>query len=92
MAWDNPAETPGFKVNVDRGFVEKILALAADRVPVFAEAEVNPSRVWAGLYEVTPDHHPILGPCPVYPGCSSPTDSADMESCTLRRRGGFLRT
>jgi sarcosine oxidase subunit beta len=68
MAWNNPAETPGFKVNVDRGFVEKILALAADRVPVFAKAEVNPSRAWAGLYEVTPDHHPILGPVSGVPG------------------------
>jgi sarcosine oxidase, subunit beta len=68
MAWNDPAETPGFKLNVDRGFVEKILALAADRVPVFAEAQVNPSRAWAGLYEVTPDHHPILGPVCALPG------------------------
>jgi sarcosine oxidase subunit beta len=68
MAWNDPAETPSFKMNVDRGFVEKVLALAADRVPVFAMAEVNPSRAWAGLYEVTPDHHPILGPVPDVPG------------------------
>jgi sarcosine oxidase, subunit beta len=68
MAWNDPAETPGFKMNVHPGFVEKILALAADRVPVFAEAEVNPSRAWAGLYEVTPDHHPILGRTPGVPG------------------------
>jgi sarcosine oxidase, subunit beta len=68
MAWNDPAETPGFKLNVDRRFVEKILALAADRVPVFAEAQVNPSRAWAGLYEVTPDHHPILGPVCALPG------------------------
>jgi sarcosine oxidase subunit beta len=68
MAWNDPAETPGFKLGVDRRFVEKILALAADRVPVFEEAEVNPSRAWAGFYEVTPDHHPILGPVPQVPG------------------------
>jgi sarcosine oxidase subunit beta len=68
MAWNDPAETPGFKLNVDRGFVEKILTHAVDRVPVFAEAQVNPSRAWAGLYEVTPDHHPILGPVPHVPG------------------------
>jgi len=29
---------------------------------------VNPSRAWAGLYEVTPDHHPILGPVSGMPG------------------------
>jgi sarcosine oxidase subunit beta len=68
MAWNDPAEIPGFRAGVDRGFVEKILALAADRVPVFAEAEVNPSRAWSGLYEVTPDHHPILGTVPQVPG------------------------
>jgi sarcosine oxidase subunit beta len=68
MAWNNPAETPGFKEGVDREVVEKILTLAADRVPVFAEAEVNPSRAWSGWYEVTPDHHPILGAVPQVPG------------------------
>jgi len=25
---------------------------------------VNPKRAWAGLYEMTPDHHPILGSVP----------------------------
>src|SRR5262249_42805289 len=68
MAWNDPAETPGFKTHVDRSFVEKVLTLAADRVPVFAEAQVNPARAWAGLYEITPDHHPILGHVPAVPG------------------------
>jgi glycine/D-amino acid oxidase-like deaminating enzyme len=68
FAWNDPAETPGFKTQFDRAFVEKILTRAADRVPVFAEVEVNPSRCWAGLYEMTPDHHPILGAAPDVPG------------------------
>jgi sarcosine oxidase subunit beta len=34
------------------------------RVPCLAEAEVNPRRAWAGLYEMTPDHHAIIGPSP----------------------------
>jgi sarcosine oxidase subunit beta len=38
------------------------------RFPVLEEAEVNPSRGWAGLYEVTPDHHPILGKVPELEG------------------------
>jgi sarcosine oxidase subunit beta len=33
-------------------------------VPAFENLEVNPKRAWAGLYEVTPDHHAILGPAP----------------------------
>lgn len=62
LAWDDPEETPGFKTDFDPGFIEKILTRAADRVPRLAEAEVNPRRAWAGLYEMTPDHHAIIGP------------------------------
>jgi sarcosine oxidase subunit beta len=61
LAWNDPEETPGFKTEFDPGFVEKILTRAADRVPCLAEAEVNPRRAWAGLYEMTPDHHAIIG-------------------------------
>ncbi len=64
LAWNDPAETPGFKMEFDATFVEKILTRAASRVPVLAEAEVNPRRAWAGLYEMTPDHHAIIGPAP----------------------------
>jgi sarcosine oxidase subunit beta len=61
LAWNDPEEMPGFKTDFDPGFVEKILTRAADRVPCFANLPVNPKRAWAGLYEMTPDHHPILG-------------------------------
>lgn len=64
LAWNDPEETPGFKTDFDPGFVEKILTRAADRVPLLAEAEVNPRRAWAGLYEMTPDHHAVIGPAP----------------------------
>jgi sarcosine oxidase subunit beta len=64
LAWNDPEETPGFKTEFDPGFIEKILTRAADRVPRLAEAEVNPRRAWAGLYEMTPDHHAIIGPAP----------------------------
>ena len=64
LAWNDPEETPGFKTNFDPAFVEKILTRGVDRVPCLDEAEVNPKRAWAGLYEMTPDHHPILGPAP----------------------------
>ena len=62
LAWNDPEETPGFKTDFDPAFVEKILTHAAYRVPALAEAEVNPRRAWAGLYEMTPDHHAIIGP------------------------------
>ncbi|HUO24755.1 MAG TPA: FAD-dependent oxidoreductase [Candidatus Aquilonibacter sp.] len=68
LAWNDPEETPGFKTDFDAAFVEKILTRAADRVPCFASLPVNPKRAWAGLYEMTPDHHPVLGEAPGLPG------------------------
>jgi sarcosine oxidase, subunit beta len=68
LAWNDPEETPGFKNQFDPAFVEKILLRAVDRVPCFENLEVNPKRAWAGLYEMTPDHYPILGPVPEVPG------------------------
>jgi sarcosine oxidase subunit beta len=56
------AEPPGFNESVDYGFIEKLAELALSRVPALETAEVLTS--WAGLYEVTPDHHPILGELP----------------------------
>ena len=64
LAWNDPDETPGFKTDFDPTFVEKILSRAADRVPCLADASVNPRRAWAGLYEMTPDHHAIIGESP----------------------------
>src|SRR5438067_6354749 len=68
LAWNDPDETPGFKTDFDPSFVEKILTRAAARVPCLAEAEVNPQRAWAGLYEMTPDHHAIIGEAPALRG------------------------
>src|ERR1700730_4961022 len=68
LAWNDPEETAGYKTDFDPAFIEKILIRAADRVPVFENLAVNPKRAWAGLYEMTPDHHPILGEAPGVPG------------------------
>lgn len=62
LAWNDPEETPGYKTDFEPSFIEKILIHAADRVPVFENLPINPKRAWAGLYEMTPDHHCVLGP------------------------------
>ena len=64
MSWPDPEQKPGFRTDFDPAFIEKILTFAADRVPCFANVAVNPRRCWAGMYEVSPDHHSILGPAP----------------------------
>jgi sarcosine oxidase subunit beta len=64
LAWPDPEQTYGFRTDFDYGFIEKILTRAVSRVPEFADVEVNPRRCWAGMYEMTPDHHAIIGRAP----------------------------
>ncbi len=70
LAWNenDPREKPGYNVDFDPAFIEKVLTRAAERVPCFENLAVNPKRAWAGLYEMTPDHHPVLGPVAGLPG------------------------
>ena len=49
----------GFETEVDEALVEDWLDRLARRYPPAAEAQVE--RAWAGLYDMTPDAHPILG-------------------------------
>jgi sarcosine oxidase subunit beta len=65
LAWPDPLETPGFKTDFEPAFIEKITARATHRAPLLArEMVVDESRCRAGLYEMTPDHHAILGRAP----------------------------
>jgi sarcosine oxidase, subunit beta len=64
LAWNDPDETPGFKLDFDPAFIEKVLTRAADRVPCFEELAVNRRKCWAGLYDMSPDHRAMLGPAP----------------------------
>lgn len=68
LAWNDVAETPGYKTSFDPAFIEKVLMHAVERLPGLEEVPVNPRRAWAGLYEMTPDHYPVLGPDPQVKG------------------------
>ena len=65
LAWPDEEETPGFKTDFDPRFTEKVLRRARERVPHLVNgATLNASRCHAGLYELTPDHHAIIGEAP----------------------------
>lgn len=49
---------PGFDTTFDEDFGDRMLMTAMERAPVLENAA--PKHKWAGLYEVTPDHHPII--------------------------------
>jgi sarcosine oxidase subunit beta len=68
MAWPDAEETYGFKTAFTHDFLEKVLTRAVARVPEFADLAVNPKQCWAGMYEVSPDHHAIIGPSPEVKG------------------------
>jgi sarcosine oxidase subunit beta len=55
----DPGEPPGFNEAADWGFLERVAELAVARVPALERARIRTG--WGGLYEVTPDHHPVLG-------------------------------
>ncbi|HEX9615969.1 MAG TPA: FAD-binding oxidoreductase, partial [Anaerolineales bacterium] len=59
----NPGETPGFDQSVDPVWELVHLEAAAARLPMLEGAGL--ASHWAGLYEVTPDAHPIFGETPV---------------------------
>lgn len=59
----NHNETPGEKTEVDPAWTLVHLERAVARLPLLAEAELLTQ--WAGLYEVTPDNQPIIGPLPL---------------------------
>ncbi len=59
----NPTEGPGFDQNIDQDWELVNLEAAIQRLPLLEKAGL--ASHWAGLYEVTPDAHPIFGATPV---------------------------
>lgn len=57
---------PGTEIAVDWEAFEPVLSAAAQRVPSLAEAKVM--RAYAGLRDLTPDYHGILGQIPEVSG------------------------
>jgi len=53
---------PSFNLNTDYEAMAETVENAMARVPVLEKARI--ARGWAGLYEISPDHHAILGKAP----------------------------
>jgi sarcosine oxidase subunit beta len=64
LGMGDPDERPSFDTAVNERFVaERLLPTAVGLFPPLVEAGI--ASTWCGLYEMTPDRHPILGPAPV---------------------------
>lgn len=62
----NPNQAAGFDEAVDEEWEYTHLDAAIERLPLLEKAGLKAH--WAGLYEVTPDAHPIIGAIPQRPG------------------------
>jgi sarcosine oxidase, subunit beta len=58
----DPHEAPTFDTTVQWDFLPQVIEVAVKRLPALADASI--SHAWAGLYEITPDANPIIGPAP----------------------------
>jgi sarcosine oxidase subunit beta len=56
----DPREQTGFDTSVNWEFLEEVTRVAVGRLPVLEDAGI--AHAWAGLYEMTPDAMPIIGP------------------------------
>jgi sarcosine oxidase subunit beta len=69
VAMPDPTPRWGFAEEVDRSLIPDRLARLVHRFPLAAGSTIE--RAWGGLYDMTPDAHPIVGPVGdgVYAAC-----------------------
>jgi sarcosine oxidase subunit beta len=56
----DPDDVPGFDTTVNWNVLERITPVAARRLPALVDLPI--AHAWAGLYEMTPDAMPVIGP------------------------------
>ena len=65
LLWPSPG-VPGrpFELGVDAEWISSVTLMAHERVPTLQEVPIDTAASWAGLYEMSPDKHAILGRAP----------------------------
>ena len=61
----NPADP--FDDSVEDDWLSRVARIAAERVPALAGVALDRERCWAGLYEMSPDKHALVGALPACP-------------------------
>ena len=65
LVWPTPGDPRDPESTaVEQDWLEQVREKAAERVPALAGIPVDAARSWAGLYEMSPDHHALLGRAP----------------------------
>ena len=64
LLWpDSPPSSFDTSFDVD-SWLPRVLEFTNARVPILRDVPIDPDACWAGLYEMSPDHHAILGRAP----------------------------
>lgn len=62
LLWpDEPRTEDAFDASVEDEWVSEVVRRARERVPCLKDTEVERGSCWAGLYEMSPDRHALLG-------------------------------
>jgi sarcosine oxidase subunit beta len=66
LLWPSPgvAGQP-FDIGVEADWISSVTRMAHERIPALQDIPVDVAACWAGLYEMSPDKHAILGRAPV---------------------------
>ena len=65
LLWpDEPEVSDPFDQSVEDSWIESVLEKARARIPCLSRASVDREECWAGLYEMSPDGHALLGRAP----------------------------
>jgi sarcosine oxidase subunit beta len=63
LLWPD-APSSSFDTAFDPSWLPQVLAFTNARIPILRDVPIDPDACWAGLYEMSPDHHAILGRAP----------------------------
>ncbi len=101
FAYPDNDEKVGFDTSFDETFIPKVVAKARHRAKFLGEAEIIREKCRAGLYEISPDRHAILGDCEIeglYFACGfsghgvmhSPATGRALSEIILDGKSSFL--
>lgn len=101
FAYPDRNEPSSFNTGFDRSFIPRVYERAAKRAEFLADSVPILEKCRAGLYEVTPDHHAVLGGCEIaglyfavgFSGhgvMHSPAAGRALAEIVLDGRAGFL--
>lgn len=65
LLWpDDPPQSDPFNTSVSDSWLEEVVKKTESRIPLLKGVPIDRERCWAGLYEMSPDKHALLGPAP----------------------------